>query len=96
MVVTYRRVKWDIDSFAPYKVRVDGIFPGLFQEVHEAVIQYLVRIFRTCVILALFQPYCERLRYCLYLSPVGTPIADVHIVDLPVSHRFFLNHEEAS
>jgi hypothetical protein len=28
-VVTYRRVEWAVDSFAPYKSRgVEGIFPG--------------------------------------------------------------------
>jgi len=45
-VVTYRRVEWAIDSFAPYRSPgVDGIFPALLQEGQEAVIPYLVRIF---------------------------------------------------
>jgi hypothetical protein len=49
-VVIYRRVEWDIDSFAPYKSPgVDGIFPALLQEGREAVIPYLVRIFRACL-----------------------------------------------
>ena len=31
-IVTYRRVEWEIDSFAPYKSPgVDGIFPALLQ-----------------------------------------------------------------
>jgi hypothetical protein len=49
-VVTYRRVEWAIDSFAPYKSpRVDGIFPALPQQAREVVIPYLVRIFRACL-----------------------------------------------
>jgi hypothetical protein len=49
-VVTYRRVEWAIDTFAPYKSPgVDGIFPALLQQVREVVIPYLVRIFRTCL-----------------------------------------------
>jgi hypothetical protein len=46
-VVTYRRVEWTIDSFAPYKSPgKDGIFPALLQEGREIVIPYLVRIIR--------------------------------------------------
>jgi hypothetical protein len=49
-VVTYRRVVWAIDSFAPYKSPgVDGIFPALLQQAREMVIPYLVRIFRACL-----------------------------------------------
>jgi hypothetical protein len=46
-VVTYRRVEWAIDTFAPYKSPgVDGIFPSLLQQARELFIAYLVRIFR--------------------------------------------------
>ena len=49
-VVIYRRVEWATDSFVPYKIQgVDGIIPALIQEGREAVIPYLVRIFRTCL-----------------------------------------------
>jgi hypothetical protein len=49
-VVTYRRVEWAIDSFAPYKSPgVNGIFPALLQEGREVFIPYLVRIFRACL-----------------------------------------------
>jgi hypothetical protein len=35
-VVTYRRVEWAIDSFAPYKsLGVDGIFPALLQQARR-------------------------------------------------------------
>jgi hypothetical protein len=45
-VITYRRVDWAIDSFAPYKSPgIYGIFPALLQEGQEVVIAYLVRIF---------------------------------------------------
>jgi len=50
MEVTYRRVEWAIDSFAPYKSPgVDGIFLALLQEGQEAVIPYWVRIFLACL-----------------------------------------------
>jgi hypothetical protein len=49
-VVTYRGVEWAIDSFAPYKrPGMDGIFSALLQEGWEAVIPYLVRVFRACL-----------------------------------------------
>jgi len=49
-VVTFRRVQWATDSFAPYKSPgVDGIFPALLQQAREVVIPYLVRIFRACL-----------------------------------------------
>jgi hypothetical protein len=49
-VVTYRRVEWAIDSFAPYKSPgVDGIFPALLQQARGVVIPYLVRIFHACL-----------------------------------------------
>ena len=50
-VVTYRRVEWAIDSFAPYKSPgVDGIFPAMLQKGREVVIPYLVRIFHACLV----------------------------------------------
>jgi len=49
-VITYRRVEWAIDSFAPYKSPgMDGIFPALLQEGREDSIPYQVRIFRACL-----------------------------------------------
>jgi hypothetical protein len=49
-VVTYRRVEWVIDSFAPYKSpRVDGISQALLQHAREVVIPCLVRMFRACL-----------------------------------------------
>jgi hypothetical protein len=48
-IVTYRRVEWAIDYFAPYKSPgVDGIFPALLQEGWEVLIPYLIKIFRAC------------------------------------------------
>jgi len=49
-IVTYHRVKWAIDSFAPYKcLGMDGIFPALLQEGQKILIPYVVRIFHTCL-----------------------------------------------
>jgi len=50
-VVTFRRVEWAIDSFAPYKSPgMDGIFPALLQQAQEVFIPYLVRIFRAYLV----------------------------------------------
>jgi len=49
-VVTYKRVEWAIDSFAPYKSPgADGIFLAPLQRAQEIVIPHLVRIFRACL-----------------------------------------------
>ena len=49
-MITYRRVEWAIDSFAPYKSPgADGIFPALLQWARGIVIPYLVRIFCACL-----------------------------------------------
>jgi len=49
-VVTYRRVEWAIDYFAPYKsLGMDGILLAMLQEGLGAVIPYLVRIFHACL-----------------------------------------------
>jgi len=49
-IITYRRVEWATDSFAPYKsLGKDGIFPALMQEGWEILIPYLVRIFCACL-----------------------------------------------
>jgi hypothetical protein len=49
-VVTYRRVEWAINSFAPYKSPgVDGIFPAMLQQGREILIPHLIRIFRACL-----------------------------------------------
>ena len=45
-IVTYQRVGWAIDSFAPYKSPgMDRILPALLQEEQEVLIPYLVKIF---------------------------------------------------
>ena len=36
--------------------------------------------------LAMFQPDGVRLMLCLYISPLGVPIADLGILDLSLSH----------
>jgi len=62
-IITYHRVEWEIDSFAPYKsLGKDGIFPALLQEGQGILIPYLVRIFCVCLRLDTFQPRGARLR----------------------------------
>jgi len=49
-VVTYGRVVWAIDSFAPYKSpRMDGIFLALLQEGWRVLVPYLVTTFHACL-----------------------------------------------
>jgi hypothetical protein len=50
-VVTYGRVIWAIDSFAPYKSPgMDGIFPALSQEEWRFLVPYLVKIFHAFLV----------------------------------------------
>jgi hypothetical protein len=49
-VVTYGRVVWAIDSFAPQNPGMAGIFPALLQEGREVHVLYLVKLFRACLI----------------------------------------------
>jgi hypothetical protein len=49
-VVTFKRVEWAINSYAPYKSPgMDGIFPALSQEGRRILVPYLARIFRACL-----------------------------------------------
>jgi hypothetical protein len=49
-VVTYGRVVWATDSFAPYKSPgMDGIFPALLQEGWKVLVPYLIRNFCACL-----------------------------------------------
>jgi hypothetical protein len=81
-VVTYRRVEWAIDTFAPYKSPgVDGIFPALLQQARKVVIPYLVRIFRAC----LSTGYVPAIWWQVRALTVG-----LETIDPSASHRFFL------
>jgi hypothetical protein len=69
-VVTYRRVEWAIDSFAPYKSPgMDGIFPVLLQQAREAVIPYLVRIFRSCLATGYFPAIWQQVKVVFIPKP---------------------------
>jgi hypothetical protein len=89
-VVTFRRVGWAIDAFAPYKSPgVDGIFPALLQQDREVVISYLVRIFRACLATGYVSAIRRQVKVVFKLSPVGIPTAGLEIIDPSVSHRFY-------
>jgi len=50
-VVTYRRMKWAIDSSVPYKSPgMDGIFPALMQEGRRIALPYVVKICHACLV----------------------------------------------
>jgi len=90
-VVTYRRVEWAIDCFAPYRSPgKGGILLDLLQEGRRLVVLYLVRIFRACLATDHVPAIWYHVIVCLYLIPVGIPIADLGILDLTVSHRSHL------
>jgi hypothetical protein len=56
-VVTYRRVEWAIDSFAPYRSSgMDGIFPSLLKEGWKILVPYLVLFLRACLGTGYVQP----------------------------------------
>jgi hypothetical protein len=49
-IVIYRKMRWAIDSSAPYKSSgMDRIFPALLQEGQEVLIPYLVKFFCACL-----------------------------------------------
>jgi hypothetical protein len=85
-VIIDREVEWAIDSFVPYKS------PGMDDILQEGgrllSLTWSGYSVPACL-LAIFQSYGDRLWWCLYISSVGIPIADLGTLDLSVSHRFF-------
>ena len=70
-IVTYRRVEWATDSFAPYKSPgVDGTFPALLQKAQEVVIPHLIRIFRACLSMG-YVPAIWRLVKVVFIPKSG-------------------------
>ena len=70
-VVTYRRVEWAIDSFAPYKSPgMDGIFRALLQEGRRILDPYLVKIFRACMVTS-YVPAKWRQVMAVFISKPG-------------------------
>ena len=68
--VTYRRVKWATDSFAPYRSpRVDGIFTAMLQEGWRAVVPYLVRMFCTCLATGYIQTIWHQVKVVFIPKP---------------------------
>jgi hypothetical protein len=69
-VVTYRRVEWAIDSFAPHKSPgVDGIFTALLQEGQRAVVSYPVRMFYTCLATGYMQAIWHQVKVVFIPKP---------------------------
>jgi len=69
-VVTYRRVEWAIDSFAPYKSPgVDGIFTALLQEGWRVVVPYLVRMLCTCLATGYIQAIWRQVKVVFIPKP---------------------------
>ena len=62
-VVSYIRVEWAIDSFAPYKSPgMEGIFPAMLQEEWIVLSLTLSESSMPACLLAMFQPCGNRLR----------------------------------
>jgi hypothetical protein len=69
-VIFYRRVEWEIDSFAPYKSPgVDGIFMALLQEGRRVVVSYLVRMFCTCLATGYIQAIWHQVKVVFIPKP---------------------------
>jgi hypothetical protein len=69
-VVTYRRVEWAKDSFAPYRsTGVDGIFPALLQQAREVLFPHLVRIFRACLATGYVPAMWRQVKVVFILKP---------------------------
>jgi hypothetical protein len=69
-VVTYGRVEWAIDSFAPCKSPgMDGIFPALLQEGQEVIVPYLVRIFCACLAVGYVPATWRQVKVVFTLKP---------------------------
>jgi hypothetical protein len=88
-VVSYRKVEWAIDSFAPYKSPgADGIFPALLQQGREILIPYLIKIFRACLAKGYVPTAWRQVKVVFIKSQVGVPTVGPRILDPSVSHRF--------
>jgi hypothetical protein len=62
-LITYRRVEWAIDSFAPYKSPgKDGIFRPCCRRDGQLLSLTWSGYFVPALLLAMFQPYSNRLR----------------------------------
>ena len=69
-IVTYGRVEWAIDSFAPYKSPgMDGIFHALLQEGREVLIPYLIRTFRACLVTGYVLTVCSQVKVVFIHKP---------------------------
>ena len=69
-VVTYGRVEWAIDYFAPYKSPgADGIFPSQLQRTGEIVTPHLVRIFHACLATAYFPAILRQVKVVFIPKP---------------------------
>jgi hypothetical protein len=89
-MVTYRRVEWAIDSFAPYKSPgVDDIFPALLQQARGgAVIPYLVRIFHACLSTGYVPAIWQQVKVVFIPKPGKNTYSGPR--DYRPSHCFFL------
>jgi hypothetical protein len=69
-VVTYQRVGWAIDSFAPYKSPgVDRVFPALLQQGQEVLIPHLTKIFRACLATGFVSAICRQVKVVFIPKP---------------------------
>jgi len=69
-VVTYRREKWAIDSFAPYKSPgINGILLALLQEGWRILVPYLVKIFRACLVTGYIPAIWHQVKFVFIPTP---------------------------
>jgi hypothetical protein len=71
-VVTYGRVVWAIDSFAPYKSPgMDGIFPDLLQEGWRFLVSSLVTIFHAYLVTGYVPAIWRKVKVVFIPKPGG-------------------------
>jgi hypothetical protein len=89
-IITYGRVEWAIDTFAPYKSpSVDGIFPALLQEGREVLVPYLVRIFRACLATVYVPAIWRQVKVVFIHKPGGIRSLDLVTLDASASNRSY-------
>jgi hypothetical protein len=89
-IITYGRVEWARDTFAPYKsAGVDGIFPAVLQEFWEVLVSYLVKIFRAWLATGYVPAVWRQIKVVFIHKPGGIRSLDLVTLDASASNRSY-------
>jgi len=90
-VVNYRREKWAIDSFAPYKSPLmDGIFLALLQEGWRIFDPYMVKILLVCLVTGYIPAIWHQVKFVFIHKPNKNSYSGPRDLNLSVSHCSYL------